>query len=396
MKISSIRATAVNIPLRRRAVMSAGVNDHSTRTIIEIETDSGIAGLGEASYAFAAEVIEKEFAPALIGLDPSDAAVLKRHCLPDALDYGTPLLKVRLAAWGGLDLALWDVLGKAAGLPIYKLLGGGVRERAPFTAYAYSPPDATTAPSAMAKIARDAITATGASIFEFKIGVHSTRVDIDTIIAVHEALDGTADIAVDANMGMTYANARFLLREVAPLLENLEEPVASLDQMERLASDFNVNVSSHCTDVGTLLRYPRIDVVPTLDACGGITGARRLAQVVGGLGRRVWLRSHAEAGIGWAAITHLGMSTLELVRPAQSLIDLIADDLIVGDPWLVRDGGVRAPDTPGLGVSLDRKALEECHTRFRKLGEIPAFPAALHHSGGSGRQKHIETGRSSD
>jgi glucarate dehydratase len=396
MKISAVRATAVNIPLRSPARMSAGANDYSTRTIIEVETDSGISGLGEASYAFAADIIVREFAPALIGLDPCDAAALRRHCLPDTLDYGTPLLKVRLAAWGGLDLALWDILGKVAGLPVYQILGGTVRERAPFTAYAYSPPDAETAPIVMAAIARDAVISTGASIFEFKLGVHGTGVDIETVIAVHEALDGMADIAVDANMGMTYADARWLLREVAPMLENIEEPVASLDQMERLASDFNVNVSSHCTDVGTLLRYPHIDVVPTLDACGGITGVRRLAQVLGGLGHQVWLRSHAEAGIGWAAITHLGMSTLELVRPAQSLIDLIADDLIVGETWFVRDGGVRAPVTPGLGVSIDRKALDECHIRFQQLGEFPAFPAPLRRGHPSRGRKDIDPGRSSD
>lgn len=378
MKIATIHATAVNIPYRSPALMSAGVVDHSTRTIIEVETSSGIAGLGEASYAYAADVIETEFAPALIGLDPLDLAILRRHCLPDVLDYGTPLLKTRLAAWGGLDIAFWDILGKVAGLPVYQLLGGAAREYAPFAAYSYTAPEADSAPSVMAAIARDAIDSTGAKLFEFKVGVHSTRVDIETVRAVHQALDGRAQIAVDANLAMTYADARCFLREVAPLLENMEEPVSSFEQMERLAWDFNVGVSSHCTDIASVLRYPRIDVVPTLDACGGITGVRRLAQLVGGLGRRIWLRSHAEGGIGWAAIAHLGMSTPELIRPAQSLIDLITDDLILGERWLVRNGGVRAPTTPGLGVSLDRNALNECHARFRKLGEVAVFPAALH------------------
>lgn len=164
---------------------------------------------------------------------------------------------------------------------------------------------------------------------------------------------------------------------MAPLLENAEEPVASLAQMQQLASEFNVNVSAHCADLDTVLAYPRVGVVPTLDAAGGISGVRRLAQVLGACGRRVWLRSHAEAGIGWAAITHLGMSTPELNRPAQSLMDLIAEDLVLGERWDVRQGGVRPPEIPGLGVSLDRTALRACHERYLKQGEVMAFPPAV-------------------
>jgi glucarate dehydratase len=147
--------------------------------------------------------------------------------------------------------------------------------------------------------------------------------------------------------------------------------------MEELAAEFGVHTSAHCTDLDSMIPYPHVDSVPTLDACGGITGVRRLAQVLGAMGRRVWVRSHAESGIGWAAIVHLGMSMPELARPAQSLMDLSAEDLILGDRWDVRQGGVRAPATPGLGVSLDRAALAACHRLYRKHGEVQAFPPAL-------------------
>lgn len=357
--------------------MSAGTSGHSTRTIIEVETDAGLTGLGDASYAFAADVIEREFGPALVGLDPTAGAELRRYCLPDHLDFGTPLLKARLAAWGGMDIALWDLAGKAAGVPVYQLLGGAIRQRAPFVSYSYSPPDADGAPEVMSAIAREAIDRTGSSIFEFKIGVHPLNVDIRTIIAVHEALAGRAQIAVDANMALSYEAARGLLREVAPLLENIEEPVASLHEMDQLASDFSVRTSAHCTDLDAMIAYPRVDAVPTLDACGGISGVRRLTQVLGARGRRVWLRSHAESGVGWAAIVHLGMSTPELARPAQSLVDLSAEDLILGDRWDVCLGGVCAPPSAGLGVAIDRAALEACHELYLEQGEAQAFPPAL-------------------
>jgi glucarate dehydratase len=377
MKITAIRATPVNIPYHNPARMSAGTSGHSTRTIIEVETDAGLTGLGDASYAFAADVIEREFAPALLGLDPVAGGELRRYCLPDHLDFGTPLLKARLAAWGGMDIALWDLRGKAEGLPLYELLGGIVRKRAPFVSYSYSPPEAERASEWMSATARSAIDLTGARIFEFKVGVHPLAVDIETIAAVHAALAGRAEVAVDANMALSYEAARTLLLEVGALLENFEEPVESLRQMEDLAVEFGVHTSAHCTDLDTLMAYPHVDAVPTLDACGGITGVRRLAQTLGAIGRRVWVRSHAESGIGWAAIVHLGMTTPELHRPAQSLMDLSAEDLVLGDRWDVRQGGVRAPAAPGLGVALDRAALEACHELHRKYGEVQAFAPPL-------------------
>jgi glucarate dehydratase len=377
MRITAVRATPVNIPYLNPARMSVGTSEYSTRTIIEVRTDTGLTGLGDASYAFAAAVIEREFAPALEGLDPFIGPELKRYCLPDHLDFGTPLLKARLAAWGGIDIALWDLKAQAAGLPLYELLGGAVRERAPFVSYSYSPPDADGAPQVMANIARRAVELNGSGIFEFKVGVHSLETDIETIIAVHETLAGGAQVAVDANMAFSYDGASTLLRETGSLLENFEEPVPSLKQMQELASEFNVRTSAHCTDLDAMIAYPLVDAVPTLDACGGITGVRRLAQTLGAIGRRVWMRSHAESGIGWAAIVHLGMSMPELERPAQSLMDLCAEDLILGDRWDVRSGGVRALPAAGLGVRLDRAAFEACHALYLKHGEVQAFAPAL-------------------
>ncbi len=377
MRITAVRATPVNIPYLNPARMSVGTSEYSTRTIIEVRTDTGLTGLGDASYAFAAAVIEREFAPALEGLDPLIGPALKLYCLPDHLDFGTPLLKARLAAWGGIDIALWDLKAQAAGVPLYELLGGAVRERAPFVSYSYSPPDADGAPQVMANIARRAVESDGSDIFEFKVGVHSLETDIDTIIAVYETLAGAAQVAVDANMAFSYDGAGALLRETGSLLENFEEPVPSLKQMQELASEFNVRTSAHCTDLDVMMVYPLVDAVPTLDACGGITGVRRLAQTLGATGRRVWMRSHAESGVGWAAIVHLGMSMPELERPAQSLMNLCAEDLILGDRWNVRSGGVRAPPAAGLGVRLDRAALEACHALYLKHGEVQAFAPAL-------------------
>jgi glucarate dehydratase len=373
-QIKRITATPVNLAYRNIPVMTCGAIATSTRTIIEIETSNGLIGLGEASYAPAAAIIEREFAAAILGLDATDHALIKRHCLPRHLDFGTPGLKLRLAAWGGLEIALWDLLGKIAGLPVYRLLGGACRARAPFVAYAYASPRKEDAIEKMIDRALRSIDESGASIFEFKVGVHPVDVEIDMVKAVHAAMGGRARIAVDANMGWTVGQASQFLAATSPLLDNIEEPVADLAEMERIAKRFDVKVSTHCSDLDVMRQYPGIQgIVPTLDVCGGIAACRRQADVYGALGRDVWLRSHAESGIGWAAMVHLGISVPNLHRPAQALIDLMADDLVLGETWNVREGGVRPPERPGLGVDLDRDAVRRCHEAYLAEGEVQAF-----------------------
>lgn len=373
-KIKSIRAIPVNIPYRSIPVMACGEIAASTRTIIVVETSGGAIGLGEASYAFPAAIVEREFAPAITGLDALDHALLRRHCLPRHLDFGTPWLKARVAAWGGLEIALWDLLGKHANLPLYRLLGGAYRRKAPFVAYSYAAGDERSAVSAMVDRARQAVAESGAGIFEFKIGVHSPEVEVEMVRAVHDALKGRARVAIDANMGMDFDTARQFLSETAHCLENCEEPVASLLEMDMLARQFDINISTHCSDLQALAHYPAIrGVVPTLDVCGGISAVRQLSDACTAQGRKVWLRSHAESGIGWAAMVHLGISLPNLARPAQALIDQMADDLITGDCWLVREGGVTPPEKPGLGVEADWPAIERYHADYLATGDIQGF-----------------------
>ena len=128
--------------------------------------------------------------------------------------------------------------------------------------------------------------------------------------------------------------------------------------MARLRREFGVPVSTHCTDLDALKAYPEIDSMvsdPLLQ--GGIDGTRELMTRAVADGRRFWLRSAWELGIAWAAMCHMGLAWKPLDRPSQTLINWVADDLVVGETWLVRNGGVRPPEAPGLGVELDRAAL---------------------------------------
>lgn len=366
MKITAIKATAVRVPVTRIAAYAKRTMDHMAATVVEVETDAGISGIGESRGQWCAAIINEAFAPKLVGMAVDDRRAMTDLCLAkQPFDYGYPEFNCERNAFAGIEIALWDILGKEVNRPLYSLLGGAVRERAPFVAYAYAVdpreemPDAEVART-MAEIAAANVARTGAAMFEFKVGLRTPTCESGTVRAVREAVGPDVDIAVDANMGFTVEQARqFLAGVVDARLANFEEPVAGLGRSARLRAEFGVPVSTHCIDLDALAAHPHLDsVVSDPSLLGGIAPTISFIDEVTALGKRFWLRARWELGIGWAVMCHLGMACPELDRPAQALIDWIEDDLVLGDTWLVTGGGVRPPDKPGLGVELDRAALK--------------------------------------
>lgn len=381
MKITEIRATPVSIPSTRTCAWSFGRSYGHTRTIVEVMTEDGRIGLGEASLARVASIINDDFAPHLTGIDACEIATARRACLREHQDFGYLADTTSAMAFSAIEIALWDLVAQQRKLPLYRALGGAVRERAPFVAYAYTVAIEEghaegEVPDIMAEIAAKSIAATGASVFEFKVGRHSVACDIATVHAVRAAVGPRVELAVDANMALDTERARAFLAGTAGVLAGIEEPVATLGGMALLRREFPVPVSTHCTDIEKLRGYPEIDdIVGDINVDGGISGVLRLASVLRADERRFWLRSNGETGIGWAAMCHLGMVCEALDRPGQSLIDWIEDDLVAGDPWLVRDGGVRPPEKPGLGIELDRDAFRHYAERYSTHGAFTRYDA---------------------
>jgi glucarate dehydratase len=385
MRIVDVRATPVSIGLTHTAAQSGGVSlDRVTRTLIEVETDTGLVGLGETAAGPQSDIIVKEFGPAIIGLDPHEVRTIRRHCIPDIPDFGTPILLVEREAFGGLEIALWDVVGKSAGLPLYSMLGGRFREAASFVAYGFpfvadSESDEALVPGRMAEFAATSIERSGAKTFEFKVGTNSLDCEIETVLAVREAVGPRIDLAIDANMGWSIDEARrFLAAVESARLSNFEEPVADLAGIAVLRREFDIAMSTHCTDINVLRAYPEIDAsVFTIDTQGGIAATLELMQSLRAIGKRCWLRSYIESGVLWAAMVHLGSASPHLERPSQALIEILEDDLVEGDVWHVRNGGVTPPEQPGLGVSLDTEAVARHHGEFIRLGTAKDFTPPL-------------------
>ncbi|QRM32565.1 mandelate racemase/muconate lactonizing enzyme family protein [Microvirga sp. VF16] len=363
--ITRVTATPVLVPVIVGESARWFRREHLDRTILEIETADGILGLGEARGLWPAEIISERFAPLLLGSDASDHDGLRRRCLKP-LDFGFPERHCDTLAYAAIDLALWDIAGKMQGKPLYELLGGAVRERAEFGAFGYPPnPDEgfseKDVPRVLAKQAEKAIEDNGTTYFEFKIARYRSHVDIPTIRAVRKAVGDDFPLAVDANQTYDEETAAEVFRQVAEQrLDNFEEPVRSLAGIDRLAKAFGVKVSSHCVDADVFRALPNITAsVPDICIFGNLSALMRHMEAMSQMGRGTWLRAMWELGISWAAMCHVGISSSAISRPSQALIDYAEDDLIMGEPWSVRGGGVKVPAVPGLGIELDRRALEK-------------------------------------
>src|SRR5688500_1625531 len=135
MKITNIRATHVNIRLDAAPWTAPGHSGGASKSIIEVETDAGIIGRGEAPWWHFGEVIKAEIAPALIGADPLDLADCEARCVPPWQITANTGENAASVAFGSVELALWDIRGKMFGMPLYKLLGGAVRKDILFSEY---------------------------------------------------------------------------------------------------------------------------------------------------------------------------------------------------------------------------------------------------------------------
>ena len=168
MKIADIRTTVVTVPTLFPYGFSQGWSEGFTRTIVELETDEGLIGLGEAPYAKAAAMITGKFLPRVRGLRVEEIETARQRCVKDHNDFGGLKDSAEETAFAAIEMALWDVAGKRAGLPAYRMLGGAVREAAPFVAYGSTivlergNHTEKEIPALMADYAKDAVERSGA------------------------------------------------------------------------------------------------------------------------------------------------------------------------------------------------------------------------------------------
>ena len=365
MKITAIETTPINVPIHpdKATVGGRGAHTESPFLIVQVHTDEGIVGLGEVSctplwsgedQVSAAHFIERVLEPVLVGEDPLKKTRLTARM--NAVLANNPFTKA------GIEIALWDIAGKAAGVPVHQLLGGAVRDSVR-TKYSVSGLE----PSKAAAIAAWAVEQ-GFTAMKVKVGMDPVT-DIARVREVRAAVGPDVLLGVDANGGWSPSAAI----QALPHLEEqgiafVEQPVAAGDPRwlakVRAASRMPVVADesiSTASDALSLIANDAADVFSIyVGMGGGLREGVAVATVAEAARLQCTIGSNLELGIAQAAMIHLALSQ-PAIQPEVLPCDIIScffyERDIVQEPLPVQGGIAHRIDKPGLGVDLDMEAI---------------------------------------
>lgn len=378
MKIINVKATPVNIPLETPFWWTGGQYPGTSKTIIEVETDEGLTGLGEAPSANLAPVIQ-ELALRVTGKDPLDIADIESVCIPPWQIVQNTDDSSAVTAFGGLEIGLWDLRGKIWNQPLYKLLGGAVRKEIPFTEYfafrvRKDGVGGEMDPKAVADYCVRMREEHGSTFFEGKLILGDPRLEIETVQAIREALGPDDMIRLDSNMQWSLSTARRVLREIEQFdIRNYEDPVASFEEMAMLRQHSSIPFSTHVPDIRRIVALGVPDsIVVNFAVLGGINRSIRFIGACEAMGVGFWCYS-GDAGICTAAYLHMTAAMPWIIEPSQSLFRWQIADVIQGGPFRQTNNVISVPEGPGLGVELDREALDRWHRHYIDNGPMNHF-----------------------
>jgi len=384
MRIVKVEATWLSAPIPpdRQHVSDFGRGTAFDTTLVRVETDDGLVGYGEAKAAVGAQgncaalvtLIERELGPRLIGEDARQISRLwdvsyngtRAHFALDR-GHGFPVMGRRgltTAAIGGIDIALWDIAGKALNTPVHRLLGGKRKDRFPAYASGGWKPASEIGDELKSFIDRGDFKAV-----KMRVGSQDgvVRNSIARVKAARAALGPDIDIMVDAHGTWNVAEAKRFARGVADYeVAWFEEPVVGDDKRGmaevRAATDIPIAAGeSEFTrfDFRDLLEARAVDVLqPDLAIAGGITEAMRIASLASawnlGFAPHLWT-----GALGFTAGLHaLAASTSGYIVEYSLGHNPLLHDLVV-ENFPVVNGEVEVPDRPGLGVTIDEAFVRE-------------------------------------
>lgn len=382
MRVTTLECFGLEAPLERPFGYSQAWVSRRKSVLVRIETADGIEGWGEIYVqvppGIYVNLVADLFAPFLIGRDPWDREIIWNEVYTRTIDAGQRGLT--LGALSGIDIALWDLTAKDAGRPVHQLLGGLTRPSV--RAYAtglYRDPD-DWIPTLVEEARR--YVAEGYALVKMKVGF-GLDFDVAAVRAVRQAIGRQIGLAVDANHAYRPAQAVELGRRIADQdLAWFEEPVSpeDLDGYREVRDRQPIPVAGGelaFTRYGfaELFRRRAVDLAqPDLGLVGGLTEAKLVAQLAHLNGVRCWAHVWGTGVIQAAALHFLGWLpdriALEDVDPPLIEWDRTPNPLrdeIVNDPPVAARGEVAVPRGPGLGVEVNRAAVERFTVAHRAV-----------------------------
>lgn len=376
MKIRSIKATPVNIPFTAPYRFSYGSMASLTKTVVELQTEDGVVGLGEVPDGDRARDIEA-MAEKLIGMDVREVTLAEQRCVPQMLYTPWGNITADRRVFGGIEMAMWDARGRTEGVPIHTLLGGAVRTEIPLTEYfAYRLPGENdpgqNSPKEIADFCARMIEEFGAREFEGKVATVELREELDMVAAVRDAIEDRR-LSLDANGAWTLPTAREAVQQFDEFgIHYYEDPVETYAELAALRLATPASFSTHIANLPEAVRLGAPDTIVTnLNEHGGIAGTVAFIQACQAM--KVGFRFHSgETGIATTAYLHVSAAMEHVREASQTIVRWYGDDVIEGGPPSPRNGVLPVPTAPGLSIDLDRKALARCHERFLEQGAFPS------------------------
>ena len=365
MKITRIETIPVCVPLKKGLTAKTAHGEHVTSpyVLVKVHTDAGLVGLGEATIsalwsgetqAGTVAAINEYIAPQLVGTDPRNVTAARR-----AMDF---IIKLNPFTKAAVEMALWDVAGKAAGVPVYQLLGGKVRDKVRIKLVVW----ARDVPGSR-KMAEDHL-ALGVTCVKVKTGLDPES-DVARVRAVREVTPAHIPVTIDSNCGWTLQQAKHCLRALADVgLLLAEQPIpagdpAALAELRRdtptpIMADESVFTLQDAWQLTTHRAADIFSVYPGKH--GGIAATAEIIAVAKAAGLRCTIGSNLELGVGTAAMLHVAAAFPEVdtdVFPADTIGPFYHDGDVITRPLDLGPPHATVPDGTGLGVELDEAAV---------------------------------------
>jgi L-alanine-DL-glutamate epimerase-like enolase superfamily enzyme len=368
MRIARIETTPLALAFKEPYHWAGRVDHAAAVVLVEVETDDGLLGIGESVAAFPAEgtvAALQGVAPLFVGQSAFDIERLITGARHLGSFNHTPWHANFVLA--GLEMALWDILGKAAGWPVYRLLGGAVRDEVDYFGFVQG--DTT---EELVEDARDLAQA-GYGVIYLKVG-RGEEADLRNTAAVRSAI-GRRRLRLDPNCAWSVPEAIHMigrLREFDPEWIEQPTPLQSIAALRQVKEAVDVPIAADQAvftpaDVYEICRQRAADVIVlSPHEAGGLLAFGKAAAIAEAAGVPVCLHGQGVSGITDAAQHHLGLRTANLTEGNQFMHQLLAEDLVSAPDLMPVKGKLGLFERPGLGVELDRDAVHRAAELYRR------------------------------
>ena len=405
MRITEMHVTPIAIvdpPLLNAAGLHA---PYALRTVVELVSADGISGISEIPGSQAVTDSLNEAADLVIGSDPMQLVDLERAIYRRFGDEGggddrgqAPWDQRRLVhVFSALEVACLDLAGKALNRPVVDLLGGKARERVPFSAYLFykhegaggelafgtdpqaqgwaaARQQAALDPAGVVAQAQAMCDAFGFESIKLKGGAFPPDEEVAAMKALAEAFGPDTPLRLDPNAIWSVETAIRCGKEMEGILEYFEDPTRGQENMAQVRQALSIPLATNmCTtsfdDIPGSVRLGSEDIIlADHHFWGGLRASVELGRICRTFGRGLSMHSNSHLGISLAAMTHLGAAVPNLTYALDTHYPWQSDEVIVGGRFEFEGGSLPLPAGPGLGVELDRQALERLHQTYLACG----------------------------